>query len=352
MRESTFRKPGAAWVASIILAACAALAVVLVGCGSGANGSSFHGSQDGGSDGGLSGDGFGCLTCDDGASVGDGGAGDGNGQIVLPPNFVSTVLGGYALGPSLLDGGADAGLPANPGTGCALVVGVVRDFKYAGDPGPGQDDPDFGNFCCGVTPGLVQATLDANGKPQFAGICDQGNADVSDTAVCPGGQMLTTQANFTEWFHDTPDVNLPYLVYLEFVKNGSVSTFEADGNSEYFPLDGAGWGNNATVGGVAHNFGFTTELHLLFTYNGGETFSFTGDDDVWVFIDGKLAVDIGGVHPSATSSVQLDGLGLTKGSQYPLDIFNAERHLTNSDFRVDTNLSFANCGTIPTGTAQ
>jgi fibro-slime domain-containing protein len=59
--------------------------------------------------------------------------------------------------------------------------------------------------------------------------------------------------------------------------------------------------------GKLHNFFFTTEIHTSFQYQGGETFSFTGDDDVWVFID------IGGVHPAENASVRLDSLSLTKG---------------------------------------
>ena len=78
----------------------------------------------------------------------------------------------------------------------------------------------------------------------------------------------------------------------------------------------------------------------------GETFNFTGDDDLWVFINGQLAMDIGGVHGTSPGTLNVDTLGLTKGSQYPIDIFNAERHTSQSDMRIDTTLSFTNCGTV------
>ncbi len=268
----------------------------------------------------------------------------GDGGIVLPANFVMTEFGGYSLGPAITTGGLDAGVVENSGTAnCSLVTGVVRDFKDQPDDN-GTGDPDFDAFS-GLTPttGLVQKPLGVDLKPVYAGNC--GNGSSIFTSGCPYGQMLTTEANYNEWYRYTPSVNEPFLVYLEFVPNGGVYTFDSE---EYFPLDGAGWGNNANGDdGKPHNFGFTTEVHLEFTYKGGETFTFKGDDDVWAFINHELAVDLGGTHSAAMGSVPLDSLGLTKNSQYPLDIFNAERHPTGSHFRVDTNLSFTSCGTVP-----
>jgi fibro-slime domain-containing protein len=268
----------------------------------------------------------------------------GDGSVALPANFVATELGGYALGPPIMTGGTDAGVVENAdGTGgCSLVTAVVRDFKDKSD-GNGTGDPDFDAFLgYGPTTGLVERALGSDLKPVFAGNCAEGP---TVNAPCPYGQMLTTRAGFDQWYRYAPGVNLPFLVYLAFVPNGGVYTFDSEG---YFPLDNAGWGNNATGDdGKPHNFGFTTEVHLSFVYKGGETFTFVGDDDVWAFIDHTLAVDLGGIHTAATSSVSLDSLGLTKGSSYALDIFNAERHPTGSHFRVDTNLSFTSCGTVP-----
>ena len=144
-------------------------------------------------------------------------------------------------------------------------------------------------------------------------------------------------------------VNDPYTVSIFLApRPGGIFTFQS---LAYFPIDGAGFmGSKMGEDGMNHNFGFTTELHTQFLYSGGETFNFQGDDDVWVFINNKLAVDVGGLHPMQQRNVDLDAsaaaLGITKGTIYPLDLFHAERHTSASTFRIDTNLSFTDCGTV------
>jgi fibro-slime domain-containing protein len=90
-----------------------------------------------------------------------------------------------------------------------------------------------------------------------------------------------------------------------------------------------------------HNFSFTSEVRYWFKYEAGKTFQLdlVGDDDVWVFINKKLAVDLGGIHTPAGGSVTLDattasGLGLVDGQVYETAIFQAERQSTSSSFKL------------------
>ena len=131
-------------------------------------------------------------------------------------------------------------------------------------------------------------------------------------------------------------------------------------SSAYFPLDDFGYGVCGGGGlcdvkeaspGNWHNFFFTSEIHIEFTYLGGEVFQFEGDDDVWVFINRKLVVDVGGVHVAISQSVALDSLtpSLTLSDTYPLDIYHAERQTAESNFKMTTSIKIASC---PPGTVS
>ena len=261
--------------------------------------------------------------------------------VDVPATFVPAEIGGYALGnPASGDAVVGTGTTSPGADGaCNVLMALVRDFKGINEPG---GHPDFEAFAgSDATTGLVAATLGTDQKPVYASHCEA----MFDPARCPYKQQTTSKAAFDQWYRYTKDVNKPYVVFLKFVANQGISTFSSN---NFFPLDGAGWGNSPQR--PEHNFGFTTELHTRFQYNGGEVFRFTGDDDLWVFINKKLAIDLGGLHSSQSRQIDLDAaardLGITKGASYDLELFHAERHTVNSNFRVDTTLAFTNCGTI------
>lgn len=199
--------------------------------------------------------------------------------------------------------------------GTLTLTGTLRDFKPWGG---GTGHIDFENACCGMDFNIVTNTLGPDGKPIYNGV---------DSWSTHG------QTAFDQWYRDVAGVNqsLQYAITLDNGGSGNVYTYSTNA---FFPLDGQGWMDYLS----GHNFGFTYEIASVFTYQAGQNFTFCGDDDVFVYINNALVINLGGVHGSTCESVNLDTLGLLAGNNYNLNFFFAERHTVGSNFYMQTSI--------------
>lgn len=139
--------------------------------------------------------------------------------------------------------------------------------------------------------------------------------------------------------HDTAFKNVVIPDSVTFHKISADGMYELRSNG-FFMLDGKGFGKEWDWEfPFAHNYSFTMEIHTTFTKLPGQVFLFTGDDDVWLFINDSLVMDLGGIHPPRSKTVQVDNIpGLANGNVYNFDFFYCERHSGGSTILIQTNL--------------
>jgi fibro-slime domain-containing protein len=208
------------------------------------------------------------------------------------------------------------------------------------------------NYSGGRRQNMVASTLDADNKPIIGSnpylnyYIKYWYRDWLDSAKGDYTRPLYNNGTFVRnetvtW--DTTFKNKVYEDSLPFEYVGDEpgyrpGTYKFDNNrEEFYPLDAGDTGFGRE--GLSHNYSFTMELHWKFTKVQGLKFLFTGDDDVWAYINGQRRMDIGGIHSAITDSIIVDNIpGLTNGQEYSFDFFYAERHTSNSNIQIMTNI--------------
>jgi fibro-slime domain-containing protein len=286
--------------------------------------------------------------------------------------------------------------------------------------------------------GMVQGTLDSEGKPVYAGVGGTGMT----------GGWVTSAASFHNWYRDVPGTNTTYVSTIllhndgngsfvnwwkdnqewmsysnarfcsdatctscnapAYVDDGTMQCFASctpwgtgsgpcvanqalvPGNPLFFPLDNipgmitptsayapgetppmysGTWAFEPGTPQPLHNFSFTSEVRYWFSYSTSKqyTLDFESDDDLWVFVNRKLAVDLGGIHnpvegrivfdasgggevtvtPTGGAACKTEGalstctstkstvsLGMSNNGVYEIVVFQAERSWNGSSFRL------------------
>lgn len=197
---------------------------------------------------------------------------------------------------------------------------VVRDFP--------RKHPDFGPSQTTNGRNVELKSQLEDGKPALAN---------------PAADGLDEDDSFNGWFQDKPGTNISFdrQIHLDLWSSGGHL-----GSRDFYHVDGMGFGNE----GEAHNFGFTVEFEVPFTYRVGSFFSFDTSDDVWISIDDTIVASHSVRDGVNGKTVRLDDeakrLRMKPGSDHKLKVFYAERDGRSSVFRMNTMLDVP-CEAIP-----
>ena len=165
--------------------------------------------------------------------------------------------------------------------------------------------------CTNITTGMVESSLDSTTKKMK--LTDKGRACFGDKA----------DETFANMFAATPDSNKSSCFDIIMEKN-KLGKYSTDSISKDIPKD------------KINDF-YCTESHTNFQYKKGLTYSISGSDYTWVFINNKLAIDF---DASKQGDIDLDKFmqNAEIGKDYIIDIYTCNKHPGSSDLSITTNI--------------
>lgn len=175
-------------------------------------------------------------------------------------------------------------------------------------------------------------------------------------AVNAYDKIVLTKNSAGNYYMSAYQGKVEYDTDARVIKNGS----NVASNEFFYPINGLGYdtlfgdttdttatSESSYHGALNPNGNYTLRGQAQFVYNSADNlfFDFTGDDDVYLFINGHLVLDLGGAHWSVEKRVDLNDVaekcGLVDGEIATFTFFYMERFSDCSNFAIETNLELA-----------
>ena len=170
----------------------------------------------------------------------------------------------------------------------------------------GRPSPDFLSYCPGMNCSrAVLPKLGKDGTPDLASYDSiKAGSYISNGGETQCAYLYTCPEVFKWWYNDVPGVNRRVEKTMRFDKIAGTTNDYQYSSSNFLPMSASeGYGSAESNG--SQNGEFTSHFQTYFKYKGGEQLEFNGDDDVWVFFNGYLGVDVGGIHGTETRTITL-----------------------------------------------